>query len=303
MLIVNLAGGLGNQMFQYAMGFSLAARTGLPIVYSTTFSQYEPSQLTIDRVFNLQIQWCDDSVLESCLGKLASSPFARRLLGKVSELTKRQLWGTIRTDTLNGYNEIDIPNLPLDYYIHGYWQSEHYFLRDFDQLKEQFIFNETRSIYEISEDLFGNKEKIGVHIRRGDYISNSRASKKLGTQVDEYYVNGSTKLRRMFAASKIIVFSDDIRWAEGFLSPLFDDIYFSNLTGSSASSDIQMLSQCDHFVLSNSTFGWWAAYLCNNPRKVVMTPKKWFADGTSDKDIIPVSWIDSQKYVNKSVKS
>jgi hypothetical protein len=57
---------------------------------------------------------------------------------------------------------------------------------------------------------------------------------------------------------------------------------------------MQMLSQCDHFVLSNSTFGWWSAYLSSSLGKIVITPEKWFANGHDDCGVIPRSWLDSQ---------
>lgn len=294
MLIVNLAGGLGNQMFQYAMGFSLAKRTGIPVLYSSTFSQYPYSPTTIESVFNLDIEWCGLNDIESCIGVLRSSAFARRLLGKASEITKRQFGSTFKADIFKGYEEITISDFTTNYYLHGYWQSELYFDTDVSDLKDKFTFREKRFVQEISSDISEKDTKIGIHLRRGDYITNARASKKLGTQANQYYVDGIMRLRGKFMKSKIIVFSDDIDWAKDFLFPLFDEIYFSDLPGSTASSDMQMLSQCDHFVLSNSTFGWWSAYLATNPDKIVITPENWFTDGSCDRDIVPTSWLASQ---------
>jgi len=293
MLIVNLAGGLGNQMFQYAMGFSLAKRTGIPVLYSSTFSQYSYSPTTIESVFNLDIEWCGLNDIQSCIGLLRSSAFARRLLGKASRITKRQFGSKFKAEIFEGYEEITIPDFTTNYYLHGYWQSELYFDTDFSELKDKFTFREKRFVHEISPDISENDTKIGIHLRRGDYITNTRASKKLGTPANQYYVDAIMRLRGKFMKSKIIVFSDDIDWAKDFLFPLFDEIYFSDLPGSTASSDMQMLSQCDHFVLSNSTFGWWSAYLATNPDKIVITPENWFIDGSYDRDIVPTSWLAS----------
>ena len=293
MLIVNLAGGLGNQMFQYGMGLSLANRTGIPVLYSSTFSQYSSSPTTIESVFNLDIEWCGLNDIQSCIGLLRSSAFARRLLGKASRITKRQFGSKFKAEIFEGYEEITIPDFTTNYYLHGYWQSELYFDTDFSELKDKFTFREKRFVHEISPDISENDTKIGIHLRRGDYITNTRASKKLGTPANQYYVDAIMRLRGKFMKSKIIVFSDDIDWAKDFLFPLFDEIYFSDLPGSTASSDMQMLSQCDHFVLSNSTFGWWSAYLATNPDKIVITPENWFIDGSYDRDIVPTSWLAS----------
>jgi hypothetical protein len=298
MLIVNLAGGLGNQMFQFAMGYSLSARTGIPVVYSSTFSEYPYRPKTIDQIFNVDLDWCDSDVLTKCMGIVPSSPFSRRALGKIATILHRQISSNLVFDLLLGYQSLNIIDPERDYYIHGYWQSERYFQDYVHLIREKFAFRQVRDLIELSPGIQSYDVKVGVHLRRGDYITNPKAALKMGLPTPEYYIDGLHRFRHKFCNSKIFVFSDDIEWARNFLSPYFNDIWFSDLSDGNASSDMQMLSQCDHFLLSNSTFGWWSAYLSTNDNKIVITPNKWFADGTNDSDIVPRQWSKSRSRLN-----
>lgn len=294
MLIVNLAGGLGNQMFQYAMGFSIAEASGESLFFSSTFSKYSYHPKTIDRIFNLRIDYCEEHHLKSIFGLIPSSPFARRCLGKVAVVAQRQLLKQCVFDLCSGYQSIGLAQPGYISYLHGYWQSEQYFKEHFSTLRNKFTFRESRTLNELDQSLLRSDVKVGVHIRRGDYVSDPKASAKMGIPSLCYYIEGINAFRKRFPSSKIFVFSDDINWARSMLQLKFNNIWFCDLDDSNASSDMQMLSECDHFVLSNSTFGWWAAYLSTNIHKIVVTPDKWFADGSSDADIVPMNWVDSR---------
>ena len=297
MVIVNLSGGLGNQMFQYSLGESLSKRLNMKVAYSTTNDQYKNNFLGIEDVFNVKINRISSLELKSSGGLFLYNSFTRRAVSKISLLLHVQLGSSFIVDHEQGFQKIDISNNDekTAFYIHGNWQSEKYFKEYFSIIKKQcFQFNQSYSLSELKHNLCQNEVKIGVHIRRGDYITNKKAVKKLGVQTSGYYISNLNLLKAKHKNSSIFVFSDDINWAIQMFSNKFSDIYFSD-SNNNAGYDMCLLSQCDHFVLSNSSFGWWSAYLSNNVSKIVITPHCWFSDGSNETDLIPESWVKSVK--------
>lgn len=292
MIINNLAGGIGNQMFQYAMGKSLAQENDIPILYSDTFDQYDYNFPKIVDIFDLNIEFATDNQMTS-LHSFMRYSFIRRASSKLCNILGRQLFPGCTYDLHNGYSPIELMEDRQLHYLHGTWQSESYF-KDFKtEILKDFKFKQTRFLSEIDPSFKDSKVKIGVHIRRGDYISNPKAASKLGIQPLKYYIDNLSMFRRKFPSSKFYVFSDDIHWARSKLSSFFNEIYFCEGKKMNAASDLQMLSQCDHFVLSNSTFGWWGAYLSKNFNPTVIYPKVWFSDGSSMSGLIPKNWTKS----------
>ena len=292
MIINNLAGGIGNQMFQYAMGKSLSLRNNIPILFSNTFDQYDYNFPKITDVFDLNIEFANDNQLMSP-NKLMKYPFLRRASGKLCNIFGRQLFPGCIFDLHDGYSPVELKDNRKAYYLHGTWQSENYF-KDFKlQILKDFKFKQTKLLSEIDPSFEDLKVKIGVHVRRGDYISNPKVSSKLGAQPLNYFKESMSMYRRRFPNSKFYVFSDDIQWTKNKLSSYFNDIHFLEDEKMNASTDLQLLSQCDHFVLSNSTFGWWGAYLSENSNPIVVYPKIWFCDGSNMSGLIPKKWTKS----------
>ena len=294
MIINNLAGGIGNQMFQYAMGKSLGLKNNIPILYSDTFNQYSYTFPKIQDIFDLNIEYAADIQMTSMYSFMRYS-FIRRLSGKVCKIIGKQLFPGCIFDLHSGYSPIELMEDRQAYYLHGYWQSENYFTDFKAQILEDFTFRKTRSLSEIDSSFEDVEVKVGVHIRRGDYVSNSKAASKLNSQPLKYYTDYMSMYRRKFPNCIFYVFSDDIQWARNELSLLFEGTRFCEGEKMNAASDLQMLSQCDHFVLSNSTFSWWGAYLSKAVNPIVVYPKIWFSDGSTMSGIIPKTWIESME--------
>lgn len=294
MLIVNLSGGIGNQLFQYSMGYSLSMQHNIPLIFSNTFDAYDYNFPKINDIFDIEIKECSSQKLKKVLPPFFSSSIARRGMAKLIELSKKQLFPGTIFDLYDGYTPIVISDLTRNYYLHGTWQSESYFGNFKKQVLDMLTFKKSRHLSEINSNHSENQVNIGVHIRRGDYVTNFKAKSKLGAQSLDYYVSYIKMLRVKFSDSAIYVFSDDISWAKENLSKNFSEIYFAEGKDFSAESDLQMLTQCHHFVLSNSTFGWWGAYLSNNNNSIVVTPSRWWADGTTMNGLIPSAWEKSK---------
>lgn len=154
--------------------------------------------------------------------------------------------------------------------LHGYFQNELYF-KDYRK--------EILEAFQIPWSPMQNV--VGVHVRRGDYLQHPT---KHPVVTKDYLLDACLH----FVGYRYLFFSDDIQWCkEAFPGHEYSE-------GKSALEDMSLMSSCEHQVIANSTFSWWAAWLNQNPDKVVIRPKIWFGPGNSGLDssqICPSSWI------------
>jgi hypothetical protein len=191
-----------------------------------------------------------------------------------------------------GFNP-EVLELKDGIHLEGYFQSEKYF-KDV----EQVIRNDLR----FRKDAFGpegaickkqivNLNSVGVHIRRGDYVTG-----KLHNMCNLAYYRRSIKyMQDQLVAPHFFVFSDDIGWCSENLH--MSNCSFVDIKASRKNPiiDFQLMSSCKHNIISNSTFSWWAAWLNQNHEKKVIAPKRWFNDERMNdlalKDTIPDDWV------------
>jgi len=186
-----------------------------------------------------------------------------------------------------------ILSLPDNVYLDGYWQSEKYFHDIVDFLRNEFSFVISPSI--INQEMMDKIKKcnsVSLHIRRGDYISNSETMKFHGVLGTEYYRVSLNLIKEKIKDPEIFVFSDDIMWAKANLDTDLP-IHFIDHNGTGKDyEDLRLMSNCQHHIIANSSFSWWGAWLSANPDKIVIAPKQWFNDQSIDsKDLIPNEWV------------
>ena len=165
----------------------------------------------------------------------------------------------------------------------GYLQSPKYFNHIKDEIIE--FFAPTQEVNSYIENKYGNLDTfVSLHIRRGDYTKLSQHHHNLDIK---YYENAID----YFQGHNFMVFSDDIEWCKSHFDFSPDSVF---VEGEEDYIDLYIMSKCKHNVIANSTFSWWAAYLNNNPNKVVVYPDKWFGPLNSQfktKDLFPDEWI------------
>lgn len=293
MIIVNLVGGLGNQMFQYATGLALSLETGQTIKYSadTIGTHSTPRSLQLTKVFNLTINQAYVDDIKRVVGNLRSQPLARKLCAKPYG---RFFRGSrfISDDRLKFS-----PNLAMrcseGAYLHGYWQSEAYFRRYQGHVLESFKFAPFVDVenLKIREEIISS-HTIGVHVRRGDYVATTDAIKTHYALPDSYYLTAIAKLRRKTPQAKVFFFSDDSVWVKKNLcSKINNSEVIDHNTAKDHHHDMQLLSLCDSLVIANSSFSWWAAWLNRKQQKTIIAPARWFATNRLDSSsIIPRDW-------------
>ena len=240
-------GRLGNQMFQVAATLAAASRTGSKACFPKGSSAQDTFELS------------DCAFLED-----------------------------IQLDF--GYSEKSFefdPNIFLvhpNVNIHGYFQSEKYFIDSEDIIKRNFQFRP-----EIKEKAASLISKIGdnicaVHVRRGDYLNLQHVHKPPG---NEYYEDAIKTISEHSKNTKFLIFSDDIEWCKS--SEVFINCLFSEQTDDRI--ELCMMTLCDSHIIANSSFSWWGARLAKS--KMTIAPAVWFGEAGPKnwKDVYCRGWI------------
>lgn len=290
MIIFELIGGLGNQMFQYAAARSLSLRMESSLRLDTSaFDGYKLHQgFELGRIFNAPINIAERLDLKNILG-WKCNPTIRRFLAR-GELKLIRGKNFIVEPHFDYWSEIN--KLSNNCYCIGYWQSERYFRDHSEQIRKDFSFklplNEKnlKLAHEINQI-----NAVSLHIRRGDYISNPKAAEVHGTCSLDYYRSAVKYIAEKIQFPHFYIFSDDILWVENSLKIDYPHVFVSSNQGAESYNDMRIMSMCKHNIIANSSFSWWGAWLNPNPNKIVVAPRQWFAKGNETKDLIPNSWV------------
>ncbi len=281
MIITRLQGGLGNQMFQYAIARKLSIKN--KDVFKLDLSFYTPGN---KRSFDLN----GFKIVEN----IATTEDIRRVklpYGSVSRLMIE-----FKTHVLRIFNIGYVPSVlekKGDIYLDGFWQDERYFadiretiLSDF-ALKDQL----TGAPAMVLEKIKNTDNSVSLHVRRGDYVGEKVTNAYWGTCGSDYYNRAIAILKKNIDSFTLFVFSDDIAWVKENLPFDVPVIYVSGYNTTNC-QELTLMAACDHNVIANSSFSWWAAWLNQNPDKVVVAPKRWQLKSPNlSKDIVPNSWI------------
>lgn len=291
MIVSHILGGIGNQMFQYAAGRALSCHVQQTLLLDTRdFASYTLHQgFELERVFALSATLCSEKNARELLGWRAHRQ-ARRILRR-PECSWLRGQHYIQEPQFNFWPEFF--NLPADSYLCGYWQSELYFNRIEQVIRADFAFREplTGQNQEIATEL-ARQQSVSLHVRRGDYISDAKASKVMNVCSLEYYQRAISHICTYLENPVFYVFSDDMAWVRRNLQLNHPCHYIDFNQGQQSYRDMQLMSLCKHNIIANSSFSWWGAWLNANADKRVVAPQNWFVDGkTSDKDLVPQNWL------------
>lgn len=289
MVTVLLSGGLGNQVFQYAAAKALAARLGTSFQLDTyTFSK---KTITTIRSYELDIFNISAPVTDTFKGKLVTRfyPLIQRYRPFFQRLG-------VFTDTYAILYHPSFEKMAGNITMLGYFQNEKYFEAIKDELRKDFTFRKplTGKNQELSERL-RTVQSIGIHIRRGDYLTNQSSVSNFITLDKDYYDKAVKLIMDEVENPEFFIFSEDFKWIKENLSFGNHPVTFVNWNkGKDSYIDMQLMSLCRHNVIANSSFSWWGAWLNANPKKIVIAPSVWFQDKQKNellKDFYPVGWI------------
>jgi hypothetical protein len=298
MIFVDLRGNLGNQIFIYAFARKIQKKTGQKITLSTyNEDKYYPGYHVDIQNFLLNDNVIVDHEKYIPFYMDSNGWFLKVLLRlfPVSKPRTSWIWKAYALFLAKfgkffwlGETYLDLP-VPRrkDYFISGFWQSEKYFPDLGDALKEELIPRRLSINNSRFEKTIIGSESICVTIRRGDYVANPVIRKQYLVCTPDYYRNGVKKITEQYPNAVVICFSDDIEWVKGNID--FGRTTYYESGNDSTVEKIWLMSRCKHFVLSNSSFSWWAAYLSGNKNGEVIAPPKWYADGRPT-DVYRSSW-------------
>jgi hypothetical protein len=137
-----------------------------------------------------------------------------------------------------------------------------------------------------------SQNSVCLHVRHGDYITDPRVNVVHGIVGLDYYQRAMENLRRRLSSPSFYIFSDDPDWARDQLRPPGLTTCVAHNLGKCDHEDLRLMRACRHFIIANSSFSWWGAWLSTSPQKVVIAPEKWLrASYYSPTDIVPESWI------------
>lgn len=292
MVIVNIFGGLGNQMFQYALGRHLSQKlnTNLKFNYSINLTRTDFDPKDIPSIFDIF----------DLIGKVEKFKEPRNYFIKILVYFKNKFINVFQKKKFINESDFcfnkDILSSPNNCYLSGYWQSEKYFIDIENLIREDFRIKIplNGNNLEIAEKI-KHAESVSIHLRGRDYITKEETKKILFTCDNLYYERSLSLIREKVKNPHFFVFSDDPEWAKIFLKT---DNSFTFVEGNSWNKtnyeDLRLMSLCKHNIIANSSFSWWGAWLNNNTEKIVVAPQKWFADAETNKqtvDLIPDKWI------------
>ena len=291
MKIVNIIGGLGNQMFQYAFACRLKEMYPEEEVLIDT-SHFHHIFVKKWKTANLHNGFEINKVFPNAT-LLVASPWQ---LMKVSRYIPNYLLSRLarkhlpkrKQEFIQSKNNYFIFQPSVfeqtgDVYYEGLWESVHYYI----SIREKL-----RKVYEHSTpnlqnaDYINRMEKensVGIHIRRGDYLLTD-AFKGL-CQLD-YYKKAIEMILSDGRTYSFYIFSNDIEWCGKNIVPLVGSNKISmvtNNTGHNSCWDMFLMTHCKDLIIANSSFSWWGAFMNKNPKKIVVAPKKWYKDSSNPK--------------------
>ena len=291
MIIVNIIGGLGNQMFQYAFGYAVSRdnNTELRIdidgfdVYNLRDYELDLYQVKESISFEFKYKFLVDklNVKNKRFLTRATQRLSMKLLN-LSQFFYQEKRGFIfHAKTFN---------VKENTYFYGYWQNERYFKKYRDEILEIFTLKSIHSQTEKYQQKIIESDSVSLHIRRTDYVTDFDANSVHGVIDIDYYKRSVSLLQG--DSKHFFIFSDDFEWAKNNLN-FIDNKEFVDLDKNIPDhEEIYLMSQCNHNIIANSSFSWWGAWLNKNPHKKVIAPKKWLKDPLIDTiDLIPESWI------------
>jgi len=300
MIIVALSGGLGNQLFQYATAKSIALNLNCTLKIDNSWfkkihiiEDFSHENATTIRDYSLKHFKIDSQIAgESLLNWIQRF----RIYSKKSKLFKaigniflKQFQYQYITS-----NEFSIEKIQSEkrVYLNGYWQNNTIIEENREQLLREFkLRDDINSENKTFLDQIKKTNAVAIHFRRGDYI-NKPNSKKLHVNLsDQYYDEAIEQMNSNIKNPYYYIFSDDINWVRNNIR-LPENIKFID-SDSGEHEHLYLMSQCNHFIIANSTYSWWGAWLSTSQNKIVISPKYWYNDfNLNDKIIrIPEDWI------------
>jgi hypothetical protein len=295
MIVTKLEGGLGNQMFQYAMGKLMSIRNDDKLIIDHSYFLHLTGDPKVTKYsYALHVFPKIKERAATVFDFLLLTPIMVPLLAyRWEQIYKKLRLGSFKIIHEQHGLTFDkkITTLTGNLYLRGFWQ--HYgYLKLIEKEVRQFFTFSPEIVAKVNQLLkkIPVERRVAVHVRRGDYLAIG-----LGVCSLEYYRKAVQLIRKKVKDPYFIVVSNDIEWARKNLNFLEPCLYVDPKAGSEA-IDMCLISECSHNIIANSSFSWWGAWLNKNPKKIVIAPAPWldFKEFAGKTPVDP-SWIQLPK--------
>jgi hypothetical protein len=289
-IVVRLWGGLGNQMFQYALGRRLAIANDVPLKLDLSALVRDP----------LRRFGCDLFCIRARIAVPADlAMFSEARPARAGRSRPASWWRVARRPRAVKVKERSLTFDPAvlatrsPALLFGYWQSERYFVEISPTIRADFRLAEPMTAGR--NELLGriaSCNAVSVHIRRGDYVTNPAANAFHGTIDAEWYRRSLDLMVEWTGDPTFFVFSDDPAAARALLQTDRPTVFVDPGADGRDAEDLHLMAACRHHVIANSSFSWWGAWLNPNPARRVIAPAEWFVGvPTRTGDRVPPGWI------------
>lgn len=274
MIIAKLMGGLGNQMFQYAAGRCLAEKRKDRLLLETnsiSSLSSHPREYGLG-IFNIHAEFTN-----------------------IHEIIKASdLLFHIREFKPGFHKGVFECPYQFDIALDGFWQHESYFKEIENIIRKEFTFkiSEYKTADLLLDKHSASTAGICIHVRRGDYLLPEGSH--LVTLGTDYYKRAVKYIASVVRNPHFYIFSDDIDWCVENLSLDYPHTYIRHNRPElkSTAEDFRRMTMCQHFIIANSSFSWWAAWLGSSDGKIVVAPTDWIRnDHIASKNMAPTRWI------------
>ena len=297
-LTVYCQGGLGNQLFQFVIGYILAKKNKINLrINIERYNSYD-RQFELNRfpeIYKLNITKIKNNNFFAKIYLYLCHKFFKIL--KISGIYKfiNYFFFLDKQEFEKSpfiFNEDLLKKkIVKNVSITGFFQSEKYFINYKRIVLKLFRFPKIKDkLVQKHLNLIKNKNSVAVHIRRGDYFNNLKVRSIHGILGEDYYKKSISYVKKKIKNPTFFIFSDDIELVKRTFF-FFNKEKYNFIDTKSSIDDLHLMSNCKHFIIANSTFSWWGAWLSKNKYKIVCTPRRWVRAKISTPDIIPENWI------------
>lgn len=290
MVVIRLQGGLGNQLFQYALALHLESETNQDVFFESSVLDARNCNFT-SREFALHYFKCSIPIIDSAKADRFGLNYTHLFFRKVFNRVKSLVHGVSLVKEEN-FSVADFAKARSSvFFVNGYFQSESYFGASDALIRSRLCFDRgSLSLDDSIIDVIKSKNAVSIHFRRGDYVLNSDAAQVHGTCDMHYYNRALAYIKSKVINPYFVVCSDDINWVkENF--DFGGNCYWSE---GSMIDDLYLMSICKHNIIANSSFSWWGAWLNSYDDKIVLAPQRWFLNDSMNEQhdkLIPDKWI------------
>jgi hypothetical protein len=274
MIAVRLFGGLGNQLFQYAAGLALAEFQGVQLVLDASYLRGPQRGVTPRRLelnhFNIRAE-LKDHLISPYFLRASRIPFIFKLCTGWNPIFEK-----------HQFVQAEFFEAPKNSYLVGHWQSPKLFENVVHKVI-QHLQPKTPLPKNALEylRLIRGVNSVGLHVRRGDYVLSVRANEFHGVLPIGYYEAGIKTIKTSLEKPHFFIFSDDIDWCKSNLKIDQNEATYINSGEENGWCDLYLMSQCNHHIIANSSFSWWASWLADKnygTSRIVCGPWAWYSD-------------------------